>query len=94
MTFLDTSAVGRLLAVDIGSDEIRDLFRSGRPLFGSTLLLAELLRIATRLGRGFAEAERAIRRIQLLAIDDSLLPRCWPTFSGPGPTSVTSSTSS
>ena len=48
MTFLDTSAPGRLLVTDVGSAEILGLFRSGVGLFGSSLMTAELLRVATR----------------------------------------------
>lgn len=73
MTFLDTSAVGRLLVADVGSSQMLALFRSDEELFGSSLLVAELLRVATRHRLGYARAERLIRRMRLLAIDAALL---------------------
>lgn len=73
MTFLDTSAAGRLLVEDAGSDEMLELFRSPETLTGSALLVAELLRVATRHRLGYAGAERIIRRMRLLTMDDALL---------------------
>jgi len=73
VTFLDTSAPGRLLVSDVGTTEILALFRSGAELFGSTLLIAELLRVATRNRLSYGSAERVLRRMGLLAMDDSIL---------------------
>ena len=73
MTFLDTSAVGRLLVAGPGSAEIGALFRDPGPIAGSALVVVELLRIATRNQLDYASAERAIRRMRLLAVDDSVL---------------------
>jgi len=73
MTFLDTSAPGRLLVADVGTPEMLPLFRSGAELFGSSLLTAELLRVATRNQLAYAGAERLLRRMRLLSMDDSLL---------------------
>lgn len=73
MTFLDTSAPGRLLVAETGSAEMLDLFRSDEELFGASLLVTELLRVATRNGLAYAGAERVIRRMRLLSMDDSLL---------------------
>lgn len=73
MTFVDTSAAARLLVSEVGSSEVLQLFRSGAELFGSSLLIAELLRVATRHRLGYAGAERVVRRMRLLALDDALL---------------------
>ena len=73
MTFLDTSAPARLLVVGTGTEQMLDLFRGGEELFGSSLLVAELLRVATRQGLDYTGPERIIRRMRLLAMDDSLL---------------------
>jgi len=73
VTFLDTSAPARLLVADTGSREVLDLFRSGTDLFGSALLVAELLRVATRHRLAYTGAGRILRRMRLLAIDEPLL---------------------
>lgn len=73
MTFLDTSAPARILVADVGTSEMLTLFRSDAELFGSSLLTAELLRVATRNQLAYAGAERLLRRMRLLSIDDSLL---------------------
>ena len=73
MTFVDTSAAARLLVADVGSPDVLELFGSDAELYGSALLTAELLRVATRNRLGWSAAERILRRIRLLAIDDSLL---------------------
>jgi len=73
VTFLDTSAPGRLLVTDVGSAEILGLFRGGVGLFGSSLMTAELLRVATRNQLSYTSAERILRRMRLLSMDDSLL---------------------
>lgn len=58
---------------DVGSAEILGLFRSGVGLFGSSLMTAELLRVATRNQLSYTSAERILRRMRLLSMDDSLL---------------------
>ena len=73
MTFLDTSAPGQLLVAGTGSTEMLALFASDDELFGSSLLVVELLRVATRNGLAYTGAERIIRRMRLLSMDDSLL---------------------
>ena len=54
MTAVDASAVGRLLVRDVGAADLRELLASDDDLFGSDLLLAEVLRIGTRLHLGIA----------------------------------------
>jgi predicted nucleic acid-binding protein len=73
VTFVDTSAAARLLVADTGSPEMSALFASPDELFGSTLLVAEVLRVATRHGLAYTNAERVVRRMRLLAMDEPLL---------------------
>ena len=73
MTFLDSTVPGRLLVTDTGTEEVTALFASEAPLRGSSLLVAELLRITTRRGIGGGEAERLITRMSLLSVDDVLM---------------------
>jgi len=73
VTFLDTSAPGRLLVAGTGSAEMLTRLGSDDELFGSSLLVAELLRVATRHRLAFTGTERIIRRMRLLAMDESLL---------------------
>lgn len=49
------------------------LFASDDELFGSSLLVAELVRVATRHRLAFGGAERIIRRMRLFSMDDPLL---------------------
>lgn len=73
MTCCDTSAVGRLLVAEAGSAEMSALFASDGELFGSSLLVSELLCVATRHRLAYAGAERILRRMRLLTMDESLL---------------------
>ena len=73
MTSVDTSAAGRLLVRDVGTDEVLEVFRSDAELFASALVVAELLRVATRNGLDYANAERVVRRLRLLDMEESLL---------------------
>lgn len=72
MTALDTSVAGKLLITGPGSEAVRALFRSGAPLRGSSLLIVELLRMATREGLGPASAERVLARVEMLTVDDTI----------------------
>lgn len=73
MTFVDTSVPGRLLDEGPGKEECLRLFRSEEPLFGSSLLIAELLRVAVRRQDPVPVAERLLRRVQKLDVDDTVL---------------------
>lgn len=73
MTFLDSTVPGRLLVTDTGTEEVMALFASEMSLRGSSLLVAELLRLATKRGIGGGEAERLIARMSLLSVDDVLM---------------------
>ncbi len=72
MTFLDTSVAGKLLVDGPGTEASHALFASGRPLFGSSLMIAELLRVATKERLGYSRAEAVLARIKLLTVDDTV----------------------
>lgn len=72
MTFLDTSVAGRLLVDGPGTQESRELFADDRPLLGSSLMIAELLRVATREGVDPRRAEALLARMKLLTVDDTV----------------------
>ena len=74
MTYVDTSVPGRLLVEDPTSSAVRELFAAPRsPLTSSSLIVAELLRVATRLEQEQGPAERLLRRVKKLTVDDSVL---------------------
>jgi predicted nucleic acid-binding protein len=73
VTALDASAAAKLVVAERGSEEMRALFRSDDDFFSSSILIAELLRLATRTGADYGTVERLLARMELLAMDDSLL---------------------
>lgn len=72
MTFLDTSVAGKLLVDGPGTQQSRALFASGQPLLGSSLMVAELLRVATKEGVDHRRAEVLLARVKLLTVDDTV----------------------
>lgn len=73
--FLDTPVCGRLLRADRGTEQVREVFASSVPLFGSSLMIAELLRIATAHDIGYSHAERLLRWVETLTVDDRVRAR-------------------
>ena len=73
MTALDASAAAKLVVAERGSDQMRALFRFDDEFFSSSILIAELLRLDTRIGADYGTVERLLARLELLAMDDSIL---------------------
>ncbi len=72
MTFLDTSVAGNLLVDGPGTQGSKELFASNQPLLGSSSMIAELLRLATRQDVDHRRAEALLARVQLLTVDDTV----------------------
>ena len=73
MTALDASAAAKLVVAEAGTLEMRARFSSDDELFSSSLLIGELLRLANRIGADYGVVERLLARVELLAVDDSVL---------------------